>query len=488
MLLVSFLSSLGRSLGRGAVRRRSRLSDRRQTGLVSVSERLEARTLLVVTIGSTNVDALLTDVDGDGLADPGDTLQHTVTITNSGNMDATGVNLNVNEDSNTTLVGGSIRITPIAFDDAYALTGNTPITINAAAGVLANDIDPDSSTPLSNVGLTAVSLNVTGTTGSVSLNTNGSFTYTPATGFNGTDTFQYTARDATSLNSLVTGTVTMTVSGMVWYVDSSYGGGNGAADGSFNRPFTSLAPLNGAGGGGDADAAGHTIFVYESGASYSTGLELENSQILIGESAGLSINGTTIGGSGSAPTISRATGSTIALATSNDLRGLNVTNSAGSGITGTAVGTLLLSNLSATVTGGTALSLTTSGTVSSSGTNNLTSTNGTALNVSDVTIAAAGLTFRSISSGSGAGSAGVGINLVNTGTSGGLTVTGTGSAGSGGTIQHKTGADGSTTAGIGIFLNNTRNVALNWMQLNDFDNFAIRGTSVTNFSLIDSIV
>ena len=299
MLLVSFLSSLGRSFRCGAVRRRSRCSaGERQNGLVSASERLETRALLVVTIGSTNVDALLTDVDGDGLADPGDTLQHTVTITNSGNMDATGVTLNDNEDSHTTLVGGSIQITPIAFDDAYSLTGNTPITIGAGSGVLANDIDPDSSTPLSNVGLTAVSLNVTGTMGSVSLNTNGSFTYTPATGFNGTDTFQYTARDATSLDSLVTGTVTMTVSGMVWYVDNSAPGGG---DGSLTLPFTSLTPLNGA---GDADAAGHTIFVFESGSSYSTGFELENSQILIGESAGLSINGTTIGGSGSAPTIS----------------------------------------------------------------------------------------------------------------------------------------------------------------------------------------
>lgn len=57
------------------------------------------------------------------------------------------------------------------------------------------------------------------------------------------DTFQYTARDAGSLDSVVTGIVTMNVSGMVWYVDSSYGGGNGAADGS-NCPFTSLTPLH----------------------------------------------------------------------------------------------------------------------------------------------------------------------------------------------------------------------------------------------------
>ena len=195
------------------------------------------------TITAPNVDALSSDVDGDGVADPGDTLQYSVNIANSGATNCTGVSLMDNEDPNTTLVGGSVRVTPIAFDDAYSLTGNTPITIAAGAGVLANDIDPDASTPLSNVGLTAVSVNTTGTQGSVTLNTNGSFTYTPLTGFTGADTFQYTARDAGSLDSVVTGIVTMNVSGLVWYVDSSYGGGNGAADGSFNRPFTSLTPL-----------------------------------------------------------------------------------------------------------------------------------------------------------------------------------------------------------------------------------------------------
>ena len=56
-------------------------------------ESLEDRMLLAAVIGATNVDSLVVDVDGDGLPDPGDTLQHTVTITNSGNMDATGVNL-----------------------------------------------------------------------------------------------------------------------------------------------------------------------------------------------------------------------------------------------------------------------------------------------------------------------------------------------------------------------------------------------------------
>jgi len=145
--------------------------------------------VLACDLSAMKVDAIAVDNDADTVADPGDTLEYTIDIANSGTSDCTGVMFSDTEDANTTLVGGSIMITPIAFDDAYALTGNTPITINAVGGVLANDIDPDSSTPLSNVGLTAVSLNVTGTTGSVTLNTNGSFTYTPPTNFSGTDTF-----------------------------------------------------------------------------------------------------------------------------------------------------------------------------------------------------------------------------------------------------------------------------------------------------------
>ena len=77
-----------------------------------------------------------------------------------------------------------------------------------------------------------------------------------------------------------------------------------------------------------------------------------------------------------------------------------------------------------------------------------------------------------------AGTAGVGISLDTTGSSGGLTVTGNGTAGSGGTIRNKTGANGSTSGGIGVYLNNTAQVSLTRMQLNDHNNFAIRANAV----------
>src|SRR5687768_9524348 len=52
-----------------------------KSGLVSKAEPQSA-SLLLPAITATNNDALVTDVDGDGIADPGDTIEYTVTVTN----------------------------------------------------------------------------------------------------------------------------------------------------------------------------------------------------------------------------------------------------------------------------------------------------------------------------------------------------------------------------------------------------------------------
>ncbi|HEX7183643.1 MAG TPA: hypothetical protein VF756_17540, partial [Thermoanaerobaculia bacterium] len=44
------------------------------------------------------------------------------------------------------------------------------------------------------------------------------------------------------------------------------------------------------------------------------------------------------------------------------------------------------------------------------------------------------------------------------------------------------------TAGIGIYLNNTKNPSFNWMLLRDFQNYAIRGIAVSGFTLANSTV
>ena len=100
-----------------------------------------------VNITATKTDTLLTDYDGDGHADPGDTIRYTVAISNSGDTDALNVVFSDTLDSHTTLVPGSIRVSPLAFDDAYEAIGNTRIVVSATHGLLANDVDPDDPPP-----------------------------------------------------------------------------------------------------------------------------------------------------------------------------------------------------------------------------------------------------------------------------------------------------------------------------------------------------
>ena len=76
---------------------------------------------------------------------------------------------------------------PIAAGDAYDVTHDQTLAIAAAGGLLANDFDSDSDA------LTA-SVTVAPAHGSLTLNADGSFSYTPAAGYLGPDTFTYASR------------------------------------------------------------------------------------------------------------------------------------------------------------------------------------------------------------------------------------------------------------------------------------------------------
>lgn len=88
---------------------------------------------------------------------------------------------------------------PVAVNDTYTTLAGVPVTGN----VLINDYDNDGET----LPVTAVS---SGTTlhGTYSIGTNGIFTYTPATGYTGNDSFTYTISDHCTT---ATGTVTITI-------------------------------------------------------------------------------------------------------------------------------------------------------------------------------------------------------------------------------------------------------------------------------------
>ena len=153
-----------------------------------------------------------------------------------------------------------------------------------------------------------------------------------------------------------------------------------------------------------------------------------------------------------------------------------------------STGTTTMSNIAVSTDSGTGISLTHGGTVNVTGTGNtINSASGTALDITNTDIGSSGVTFKSISDGTGSGSSGDGIILDNTGASSGLTVTGDGStAGSGGTIENKTGS--SDTSGTGIYLNETADVSIAYMQLNGLAFDGIYATTVTNFSMDHTVV
>ncbi|HEY6169749.1 MAG TPA: Ig-like domain-containing protein, partial [Verrucomicrobiae bacterium] len=100
-----------------------------------------------------------------------------------------------------TITVNPVNDPPVAANDAYPVNEDTLLTV-AAPGVLANDTDADLNL------LTAVLVSTT-TNGTLTLNTNGSFTYRPNTNFNGTDSFTYKANDGLADSGVATVTVTV---------------------------------------------------------------------------------------------------------------------------------------------------------------------------------------------------------------------------------------------------------------------------------------
>jgi VCBS repeat-containing protein len=96
----------------------------------------------------------------------------------------------------------SLNAPPTANSDGYTLNEDEMLSVPTAFGVLANDVDLD------NDSLTAI-LVTSPTNGVLSLNADGSFTYTPTPDVNGIDTFTYQASDGFT-TSPATVTITIT--------------------------------------------------------------------------------------------------------------------------------------------------------------------------------------------------------------------------------------------------------------------------------------
>ncbi len=212
--------------------------------------------------------------------------------------------------------------------------------------------------------------------------------------------------------------------------------------------------------------------------------------------ANITYQGTITDDVGQLVAASNNTGGTIAftgaISDGNDGDGAGVNLANNSGTTIRFAGGLLLStgaNAAFTASGGGTVEVCDENPCVGSATtgalvNSLTTTANTALTIINTNIGSNGLEFRSISASGGNN----GIVLMLTGSAGGLSVKGTGTPGSGGTLANMTGGANGSTNGIGAYLNNTQAVSLNWMQLNDFSNFAIWGNTVTGFTLNNSVI
>ncbi len=169
------------------------------------------------------------------------------------------------------------------------------------------------------------------------------------------------------------------------------------------------------------------------------------------------------------------TGSQITVDTTTFGTGINISSNSGA-VTFNNAG----NGLDITTSDGMGLTATGGGTLSISGTSNsINSINATAINVNSTTIGASGLNFESITSRDATN----GILLNNTGSTGGLTVTGNDSADSGGTISNTNGDAVVVTNGIlnlsYMLIQNTAGDAI--YLLNPVGSSTVGNSTITNF-------
>ncbi|HKP03564.1 MAG TPA: putative Ig domain-containing protein, partial [Chthoniobacterales bacterium] len=451
----------------------------------------------LAAIGAPTISA--TQDDGTAAATRklvGQQIDYTTVISNTAAVivgstanDATSVILTNNTPANTTDVG-TVTISPIAFDDDYPQTIIGNVSINSANipySVFSNDFaGTPAATTISAFDATSVQGGqVTMVTAAGA--TLGQFTYNPPPGFEGTDTFTYTLTN--SAGSSV-GTVRLTVTGMVWFINNAASACTtvAAGCGRLSNPFSTLAAFNSANGVADAGlvhnpAANDNIFIFESATGYSGAVTLVSGQKLIGQDATATlavITGLTPP-SGSAAFPAMNTGgnnstitSTVTLNTNTTVRGLSISSTTNTGMNDPAgaITGVNVSEVDVTTTTGTGVSLANiAGTLSfdglttSGGTGaDLTGSNGSAtFNFTGVTISSGGNTgFNATGGGTvnitGASNTltsttGVALNVVNTtiGASGltfrSISVTGNNTLPASGIILNTTGSGGLKVTG-----------------------------------------
>ncbi len=137
----------------------------------------------------------------------------------------------------------ALALPPVTTTDTFGATEDVPLVVAAAAGVLSND------SLNGNTAMNAV-LVAGPAHGTLTLNEDGSFTYTPAANYNGADSFSYKARkvvppvvftiDSAQSKVRVTATVTTTAGADTDTADSRLSGTMTAAINPSGSPFSDI--------------------------------------------------------------------------------------------------------------------------------------------------------------------------------------------------------------------------------------------------------
>ena len=420
----------------------------------------------------------------------------TGTITLASSVTVNGIDMSTG--ASTAITNGGTTVTGVNFTARnVTTTSGTGISITGTGNNVTMTL-----TSLT-TGSAVNGVNLTNTAGNVTIN-GGTITGgagAPFTINGGTVSFTYSgsASQATASQPLVNVTGNHTA-GTILFNTGTLSATNGTglqfdnSDGTYT--FSGTTTLNGGDAGIDilngsggtfhfADLAGSISITNPTGTAFNIGSATASS----GGGGNVTYNGTiSKTSSGRAIEIQNKTAGTVlfsgAVSGTSSSTGINLATNTGATISFTGVITLDGTASVFSATGGGTISAT--NTTSTIG--NSTAPATTSLNVANTNIGLTGLKFQKISSNGGTSD---GIILDNTGTTtsfGGLTINGDGSNTSaggnstGGTITGKSGSDGSTTSGIGIYLNSTRDVVIRRMTINGTNqNFAIRGAAVNNF-------
>jgi VCBS repeat-containing protein len=161
--------------------------------------------LSLLTLSATSSNSTL--IHPNNIVFGGSGANRTVILTPNANQSGNAkISIVVNDGAATTiqtfdLTVNPVNDAPIAFDNSYNASEDVPLNVNLA-GILNNDLDVDGD-PLSAMLVSNPSH------GNLTLNSDGTFLYTPNANFNGTDRFTYRAFDGSTHSNVATVTITV---------------------------------------------------------------------------------------------------------------------------------------------------------------------------------------------------------------------------------------------------------------------------------------